>query len=133
MSFPKWISGIVVVVIVGAVIFFIYSKSLPQTGRQAVFLTNGQVYFGHLTKTDSNFLTLEDVYYLQEQQGLLQSGQGSNNKVNVIKLGAELHAPEDKMSINREHVLFYETMKPDSRINQAIEQFVKTGPTPAAK
>ena len=35
---------------------------------QAVFLTNGQVYFGKLESGGPQFLRLKDVYYLQTNQ-----------------------------------------------------------------
>ena len=32
---------------------------------QAVFLSNDQIYFGHLKKADSDFVILTDVYYVK--------------------------------------------------------------------
>jgi hypothetical protein len=44
-------------------------------------------------------------------------------KVSLIKLGSELHGPEDQMSINRDQILFFENMKNSSKINEAITKF----------
>src|SRR6266536_6067052 len=35
---------------------------------QALFLTNGQVYFCHLSQVDSGYVKCNDIYYLQVQQ-----------------------------------------------------------------
>src|ERR1039457_5003898 len=34
---------------------------------QAIFLTNGQVYFGKLADLNNKYVTIKDVYYLQVQ------------------------------------------------------------------
>lgn len=84
---------------------------------RAVFLTNNQVYFGHLDKKPfSSYLKLTDVYYLQ-----LNQTEGS--AVNIVKLGSEMHGPEDVMTINKEQVLFYEELRPDSAIVKTIEDY----------
>lgn len=37
---------------------------------QALFLTNGQVYFGHLSNVNDGYVKLSDIYYLQVQQAV---------------------------------------------------------------
>ena len=44
-------------------------------------------------------------------------------RVNDVNLYYELHGPEDRMYINREHVLFIEDLQPDSKVVQAIEAY----------
>ena len=90
---------------------------------QAVFLDNGQVYFGKL-EVSGTWLILREVYYLLVSQNLQSSEmdaftQGQNFE--LVKLGSELHGPEDVMYIPRERVNFWENLKPDSRAVQAIE------------
>jgi hypothetical protein len=100
---------------------------------QAVFLTNGQVYFGKIKGTDDNYLTLSDIYYLQVIQPPLQgSGQdaagqpttaeGQQPQISLVKLGQELHGPVDEMHINRSQVLFYEDLKTDGSVVKAITE-----------
>ena len=90
------------------------------TGQyQAVFLDNGQTYFGKLDPKGGEFITLTDVFYLQP-------GSAANvpqGNLALSKLGSEAHAPEDKMSINKSHVLFIENLKSDSKVVQAIQQY----------
>lgn len=91
---------------------------------QAVFLTNGQVYFGHLENADSKNMILTDIYYLQSTpQNPQQSNQNSqNNNLTLIKLGQELHGPDDRMVIKSDQVLFWEDLKDNGKVVQAIHQ-----------
>jgi len=93
-------------------------------GYQAVFLTNGQVYFGHLYWQNHQYPVLRDVFYLQVTQPPqpIRAGETPPTNINLVKLGGELHGPTDEMLINRDTVLFIETLKSDSRVVSAIEQ-----------
>lgn len=96
---------------------------------QAVFFTNGQVYFGKLKPFNSEYMELTNVYYLQAKttsdDSKLQSTTDNANLDNVtmIKLGEEIHGPEDKMIISKDQVLFYENLKTDGKVAQAIEKY----------
>ena len=91
--------------------------AVPSSQWQAVFLTNNQVYFGKLVNYDTAYVTLTDVYYLRTASDLDQSGGSS---LNLIKLGGELHGPEDVMNIPKDKVLFWENMKDSSQVVQTI-------------
>lgn len=96
---------------------------------QALFLTNGQVYFGHLKGVDNSYVKLNDIYYLQVQQQV-QPGQNNNNQqpnVSLAKLGGELHGPEDQMYVSRDQVLFWENLKTDGKVAQAIKDYQASG------
>lgn len=88
---------------------------------QAVFLTNNQVYFGQLKNRYSSYPILTNVYYLRSQESLQQQKESSPD-LTLVKLGNELHGPVDQMKINKEHILFIEDLKPDSRVVKAIQQ-----------
>lgn len=92
---------------------------------QAVFLTNGQVYFGKLSKASGNYVTLTDIYYLQVQQTVQPKDSTANNnqQVSLAKLGGELHGPEDVMHINNDQVLFWENLKSDGKVTKAISDY----------
>lgn len=94
---------------------------------QAVFLTNGQVYFGHSVKSiDKQYLKLTNIYYIQINQPLQASGSANTNtattntEYNLIKLGHEIHGPQDVMLINRSQILFIEDLRSDSQIVRAM-------------
>lgn len=136
---------LIVIVAVGAYFGAIgLNKDDSPKERQAVFLTNGQVYFGYVKNEKSDPMVITDVYYLQVQQALQADGTASasqaDQQVSLVKLGNELHGPKDEMRINREQILFVEDMKADSKVNESIADYVKNGaaaattatPTPAA-
>lgn len=112
-------------------------KEDTKLNYQAVFLTNGQVYFGKLNNPNSEYVTLTDIYYLQQlNQQQLQTGvqaQQQEPKLQLVKLGNELHGPVDMMRINRSQVLFYEDLKQDSKVIQAIISYRQTGGNPPAQ
>ena len=107
--------------------------------RQALFLTDGQVYFGYASSIKNPIVTLKDIYYLQAATSTLQSGgNGSaaapaNQQVNLVKLGSELHGPTDVMMINRNQIKFIEDMKSDSQVNQKITDYLDKQAKPATK
>ena len=125
-----WILVVVVVAVAGWGAVRYGSALWGRWGReetnayQAVFLSNGQVYFGKLSRERSQYPVLRDIYYLQVTQPpqLIQPDETSPANINIVKLGQELHGPEDEMRINRDTILFIEDLKPDSRVVQAIEQ-----------
>lgn len=97
---------------------------------QAVFLSSGQVYFGKLEMTNTEYMRLTEVFYLQTKADAAtsenpQTANTDANDVELIKLGGEIHGPEDEMLISKEQVLFFENLKPDGRVSQSITNFTK--------
>lgn len=87
---------------------------------QAVFLTNDQIYFGHLKNINSDYLILSDVYYVKVNE----EGDGQ-----IIKLGViEPHGPQDKMVINQDHVLYWENLKQSSQVVETINKLKNLEP-----
>ncbi|MBU4360425.1 hypothetical protein L6278_03165 [Candidatus Parcubacteria bacterium] len=120
---------ILVLIILIAGIWWLIAQNQKYTSNnwQAVFLSDGQVYFGKIIKEDKQNLILENIYYLSEK-GSLQQGENNINKigqdVSLIKLGTELHGPQDQMRINRFHILFIEELKDNSKIVSAIKDYI---------
>ncbi len=130
----KWIAISVMVLLLAvlglAVVWFstINKNNLKYEGYQAVFLNNGQVYFGHVTSFGRDLVKLEDIYYLQVNQGLQSQREDSGLNqpdMSLVKLGNELHGPEDKMEIIRENILFIENLAEDSRVLKAIKDYTE--------
>jgi hypothetical protein len=84
---------------------------------QAVFLTSGQIYFGHASAPDSEVLLLRDVYYLANATEQNPRGQ-------LIKRGSEVHGPTEPMVIPMREVLFLENLRDDSDIVSAIARYL---------
>ncbi len=112
----------VAALILGIFLFITRTSSSPlnlkiESDFQAVFLENGQVYFGSIDKnlSDSTFVVLKNVYYLSNQS------ETTSTDINLIKLGDELHGPGDRMDINLAKVLFIEDLSPESKVLSAIK------------
>ncbi|MBI2483228.1 hypothetical protein HYV74_03575 [Candidatus Uhrbacteria bacterium] len=137
-----WVLLLVVMVAVGsgAAMYWRRQDAAPKPW-QAVFLTNGQVYFGHLARSRvATTMLLTDVYYIQVAPRLQaqNSGTGTNEAgtanaadLALVKLGDELHRPTDAMRINRAHVLFTEELRADGPVVQTIERMQRGVPTAA--
>lgn len=98
--------------------------------HQAVFLTNDQVYFGKIVSISDDVVVMKEIYYLQkgaEQTTDAKEAAAPTQQSNMslAKLGNELHAPEDIMQINKDQVLFWENLKDDGKVVQAIKAYKK--------
>jgi len=90
---------------------------------QAVFLNNGQVYFGNIDNLNSQYVRLTNVYYLT------QSGDSTNSNYSLVKLGCQqIHDPLDEMVVNRAQVTFWENLSKDGKVVKSIEQFKQQNP-----
>lgn len=139
MTIMKWGSVfllISVALLVAALVAFIgFSKSNEQSKYvekdqyQAVFLNGGQVYFGKIGTLTGKYTTLNDIYYLRVNQTVQpNSNTSSNNDVSLVKLGCELHGPQDQMIINNDQIMFWENLKTDGQVAKAISTYQKQNP-----
>lgn len=130
------ILGIVLALaLLGALAYsFLNSRTVPGVdgGKyQAVFLTNGQVYFGKLKAIDGSYYKLTSIFYLQANGSNENSDNPQNatksqdSNVQLIKLGNEVHGPEDEMVIGKDQVLFFENLKSDGKVSSTIADYAK--------
>ena len=135
------IAGVIaVVVVIGSLIGWVaYSASTGSTidssKYQAVFFTNGQVYFGKLHTLNGSYMKLTDIFYLQAQttpaattdsKNPQQTSAQTASDVKLIKLGSEVHGPADQMMISSSQVLFFENLKNDGKVAQSITNYQQT-------
>jgi hypothetical protein len=94
-------------------------QAMPFFGTErvsAVFLLDGQAYFGHLEDVPwSGTLVLRDVYYVNDATKVT-----TDLPVGLVKRGGELHQPADVMYIRRDKVLAIERVTLGSPIGLAI-------------
>lgn len=94
-------------------------RALPFTGHEqisAVFLLDGQAYFGHLEDVPwSGTITLRDVYYFEDARKVT-----TDLPLALVKRGNELHQPADVMRIRRDKVLVVERVNLQSAVGLAI-------------
>jgi hypothetical protein len=139
---PQWLRVVFLVLLFSITILAIGIASLfyfggKQEGEfvnkdrvQAVFLTNGQVYFGKVKDVSSQYVDLQDIYYLNSQQQPATGAEtdAQSTTFSLVKLGCELHGPVDQMIINRDQVSFWENLKDDGKVADAIEQWRSQNP-----
>lgn len=107
------------------------AATIDEGKYQAVFLTNGQVYFGNLEMLGGDYVRLTDIFYLQSQSASEDaaanpqetSQQGNAEDVQLIKLGSEIHGPQDEMIISEDKILFFENLKADGKVSRSISGY----------
>ena len=106
---------------------------VAKTKYQAIFLNGGvtsgsvlySTYFGHIVKMSDKYVVLQNIYYLTTDQ----TSQNGQSNPQLTKLGCQqLHSPYDEMVINRGQVAFWENLKDDGKVVQAIAQYIKQNP-----
>lgn len=104
---------------------------------QAVFLgsgnNNGQViystYFGHIKSISSQYLVLDDVYFITPQSG----SKTASNNVQLTQLGCQqIHYPLNQMIINMSQVSFWENISPKGKVASSIASYEKSGQSNSA-
>ena len=119
------------VLIVGFVGWMVWSNSksgatgIDSSRYQAVFLSNGQIYFGKLSAFNDESFKITNIYYPQAQA----TGEEAETDVNAEQSSIQLfavtegvHGPDDEMIILKNQILYYENLKADSKVTQLIEQ-----------
>lgn len=104
-----------------------------QSKWQAVFLSNDQVYFGHLTQYGINYWRLDNAHYIKvtkvpvapAPQDLKaktnpQDQQQFENRTSLVKLSNDMHKPENVLYIPKEHILFWQDLQNSSSIAQTL-------------
>lgn len=128
------VAGFILVVMMAAGGWLLYKSSMSaqiDTNKyQAVFFTNGQVYFGKLERLNGGYFKLNDIFYLQAQakaEGTSENPQETTNQaasdVQLIKLGSEIHGPDDSMIMSEDQILFFENLKKDGKVADSIAKY----------
>ncbi|HWF07419.1 MAG TPA: hypothetical protein VG297_03090 [Bryobacteraceae bacterium] len=112
---------VLAVLLVAGGLGFWYWQSRPSsaltTQYQAVLLSNGSAYFGHLEGLGSPYPVLRDVFYVQS----VKDPQTSAVSNILVKRGKEWHSP-DRMILNANMIVLVEPVNPTSRVFQLISQ-----------
>jgi len=143
-SLPKWLNLLNVVILFGisallVLLAFSFSRSdntsesklVDHNQYQAVFLSNGQVYFGNVTSINNDYVRLVNIYYLTQGSTTATdtTTAAADSDYTLVKLGCQqIHHPYDQMIINRSQVTFWENLNKDGKVAQSIESFKKQNP-----
>lgn len=92
-------------------------KPSLQTEYQAVFLDNGQVFFGKVDFSKGDYVFMRDVYYVQNAVN-----RDTKEVTSIlIRRGNEWHGPNE-MYLNASHVVLVEPVGGDSRVAKLIQE-----------
>ncbi len=99
-------------------------------GVKAVFLENGQVYFGKIVRETGQEVQLSDVYYIQVQDQVqpatTEGAQPTTISVPTLtKRGDELHQPDGNLRLNRQHIVAIENVGADSQVVKQMAELKK--------
>lgn len=90
-----------------------------RTQLQAVFLANGQVYFGALSRYGTGSWRLDRAHYVQVSK-TSDGAAPQETRTTLKKLSDDMHRPHDTMIIPASGILFWQNLQADSPIAQAI-------------
>lgn len=126
-----WVVFFASITILVLAIIFSFATRQKESGLvnkdlyQAVFLNNGQAYFGKVKDINSSYIDLQDIYYLYNGS---TDGQNAAQNLSLVKLGTELHCPKDQMIIYRDQVTFWENLDKEGKVAVAIKDWKDQNP-----
>ena len=94
-----------------------------ETEYQAVFLANGQVFFGKISDAGAPYPLLKDVFYVQA----VVNPETKQPASILVKRGSEWHGP-DYMYINSKQIVVIEPVAAGSRVAALIAEANKQKP-----
>lgn len=120
MSRARTVAAALVAAFLGMVVSANVDLSAPPLSgierTSAVFLLDGQAYFGRLEDQPwSDTVVLRDVYYFEDARK-----STTNLAVALAKRGQEVHLPTDVMRIRRDKILAVERVRPGSPLARAV-------------
>lgn len=114
-----------VVVLIGALLagFFLLPKGerINTSGYQVVYMATGQAYFGQLQNTSGEYLRLKSPYSAQDVNSSDSENGDTKSSTTLLKVSRQQYGPEDMMSLKSEQVLFWQNLRDDSKVVQAIK------------
>lgn len=126
--FNKWTLIVASLLVASITGWLVWSFLRPSAGLpgvkadayQAVWLSDKSLYFGKLSVASDEYYRMTNVYYSQVTAG---NEKNAEQNVQLVKLGNELPYAEDEIIISKKQVLFYENLKSDSKVTQAIDDY----------
>lgn len=115
-------------------------KQEGKSGYVAVYLTNGKMYFGRIDRQTDDQLVLTDVFFIiQTQSGSEEKSTGEEGEAEgatvesppqaefeLVRNADHFRSPEDRLTLTRSHIVFWEPLRSDSRVVEAIKKYHET-------
>lgn len=120
-------------VFVGPINQWIAKTISRQEDWYAIYLNNGQIYFGQIKSLDAATIQLAKVYSLQSLNVPGQSASGENLQLqsqpqtiyNVVKRGSDkVLSTDGTLFVNRSFVLFWEKLESNSEVVRGIKKSI---------
>jgi hypothetical protein len=112
----------IAVLVLAFAIVRVWDFTIPRVGAtryQAVFLQNGQTWFGHYRDRIGPYAAMDTVYYVQTKTSQDADVPPTSQ---LIKRGNELHGPDRAVLIPKTAILFIEDLRDDSPIAKFMAQ-----------
>lgn len=97
---------------------------------QAVYLNDQEVFFGKIKTINSRFVDLQDVFSTNNPSALkaaATSKSASTTASSIVKPDCNAYGSYDEMIISRSDVRYWQNLRPDSQVVQAINARDKDG------
>jgi len=98
----------------------VYQSNLQRidtSAYQAVFLSNGQSYFGKLQNTGGDFLVMKSPYTAQT----VKDSTTSADTTTLLRVKDQVYGPEDSIAIKSSQVTSWQNLRSDSKVTLAID------------
>jgi hypothetical protein len=140
-SLGRWLRAASVVLLLGITVLLVAIAFSLHTGNndeskyintgsfQAVDISVGgssngdQIYFGNIKALNSNYLVLDNVYYIPTTS--------SSSNITLEPLVCQVDAPFNRMVVNRASVNWWENLQSSGKVAQAITNYEKSSKTPS--
>lgn len=133
-AYWKGALAVVVIAILAGAAGYFSTRGVPSLGGaakaekfNAIFLNNGQVYFGVIKDENSQYMVLDNVFYLQlVNEEIPATEEGGEPQVvqrpQLVKKGDEYYGPDSSIRLNRAQVAVVEDLRDDSDILRQIKE-----------
>jgi hypothetical protein len=96
--------------------------SLGHTTYQAVFLANGQTYFGRYYDRLGPYAKVENAFYIQQTRSDDRDAPPASK---LVRRGSELHEPTSAMLIAKTAIVFVEDLQEGSSVAEFMKRETK--------
>jgi hypothetical protein len=125
------LSVIVIAIVIGIALFRgtgAATAAVDEKRFQAVFTTDNQVYFGKLSGVNGEYATINDAYTIQAApQATPSPGATAQPNLALVPRSAGVQGPEKELHIASDKIVFFENLKDDSKVVEAIKNKQKEG------
>ncbi|MBI2633296.1 MAG: hypothetical protein HYW78_02800 [Parcubacteria group bacterium] len=127
----KWLVVVIILLVLLFGSFFYQFFVAKKKAKQyfAVSLDSGQIYFGRLTRTTANTVTLKNVYFIQVQPAEEKDKQPQLSLQSIL---TTLPQPKDEIMLFKQAIISIMPLRDDSQVAQFIkqQQLISSGAIP---